>query len=239
MATETHKTTTDKYGNKLTHVTKSNNPSRQGTYFFTSAPQPNVHSTMPSVVKTRQASPKAKLTAPKSKLAGKITKATPPGRAIKVGSSIKSHLPHSDKRTTPALVKATNHSPILAAEYGIVVLIITGKGISDIARIGYQTAISGIMLRFTAATALWFVLFLLASSKKGSAFAAWFGFLVVLGAVFDAVNSQSTTDLTSIIQGQPLTNSDGTLLVVDEKPSEFYETAGQVKPVTDTSGQAE
>lgn len=225
MATETHKTQTDRYGNTLGKVTKSNNPKRAGTTYFKAASQPSVHSSQPSV--NRQSKPiQAKSTAPKAKLSTRVGKAVPAGRAVSAGRKIAGNvkLPHSDKRTTPALVKVANRTPVLVAELGIAFLIIGINGASNIARDGYQKAISGIMLRYTALTGVFFILFLFTSSKKGSTFAAWFGALIVLGILFDAVNGKGITDLATVIKGNPLQDSSGDQLVVSEKPEEFYDT---------------
>lgn len=216
MATEKHTTKTDKYGNKLTHI-KSNNPSRNNTTSFKPAAQPSVHSTMPSVVKTH------KPVKPIAKIATK----TPPVRAATTARKIKSSvkLPHSDKRTKSALPRAVSHSPVLVAEFLLAILIIGFNGFSDIARNGYQTAMSGVFLRFTAVSGVFFVLFLLSGSKRGSTVAALFGGLVDLGILFNAVNKGAISDLTSVITGGGLPSTDKVTLLSDLKPNEYYETA--------------
>jgi hypothetical protein len=151
------------------------------------------------------------------------------GAATTAKSRVK--LPHADKRTAGAFGKAVNHSPILVAEFLVAMVIIGFQGISSVGRNGYQSAISGIMLRFSAVTAIWFILFLFASSKRGGTFAAWFGFLIILGILFDAVRKDAIKDMSNIISGQGI-GQDTKLLVQSEKPPEFYTEAVEIKSPT-------
>jgi hypothetical protein len=155
---------------------------------------------------------------------------TPQTKAIGTGLAAKDKLkfPHADQRTSSGIGKAVNHAPILVAELLAAYILIGFAGISSIAKDGYQNAVSGIMLRFSAVTAIWFVLFLFTGSKRGGTFAAWLGFLVDLGILYDAVNKGAIADMTGIITGGGL--ADKTKLVsASEKPQEFYTVPEEVK----------
>ncbi|HEX8763295.1 MAG TPA: hypothetical protein VF733_06100 [Candidatus Saccharimonadales bacterium] len=133
--------------------------------------------------------------------------------------------PHPDERTRSAL-KFTNKTPILLAEFLIAIVVIGIGTTGNIARNGYQKSISSTMLRFSAVTGIWFVLFLLSSSKRGSNVAVLFGALVDAGIIFDAVRNSSQQggvyDLVAMVQGQQLPGVDPTQLTAQEKPQEFY-----------------
>ena len=161
-----------------------------------------------------------------SSLAKSIGKGpTPQTKAIGAAAAAKGkvHLPHSDKRTASGFGKAVNHSPVLVAEFLAALILVGFQGMSGIAKNGYQHAISGILLRFSAITAIWFVLFLFASSKRGGTFASWFGFLIVLAILFDAVNKGSIKDLTGIVSGAGI-KEDPKLLSENLKAPEYYAT---------------
>jgi hypothetical protein len=64
---------------------------------------------------------------------------------------------------------------------------------------------SELIVRLTALTAIFFVLFLLAGTKAGKA-AMWFGLLVDLGIVFTATTQNVFADLASAVQGKPITD---------------------------------
>lgn len=220
-------------------VTASNDPNRPAgrTYFMTSTggsgrasnwTGSNVRTQYHSLSTGGRVSKSgARLKGASSPLAKKIGAATPQGRAAKAGSMAltKFHPPRSDKRTESP-IKFGNHTPALLAEYLVALALIGWSGTTKIANNGYQHAISGIMLRFTAVTMVWFVLFLMAAGKRSGTFAAWFGALIDLGILFDAVNSQSVANLTSVIKGQGL-NMDKTTLTDSLKPTEYYMTQGQ------------
>jgi hypothetical protein len=252
VATETHRTTT-KRGVSVTHIT-SNNPKRNNTVIAKPTAPPKAGNWGGSGVRTQYNSVKtgnrvsrsgANLgTSPSgrrltSKLVGDVAKATPAGRAAKIGSKVSGFsLPKSDKRTSSALGQAVNHSPVLLSEFLVAMVIVGAKGVTDIATTGYQKAITGIMLRYTAIIAIWFVLFLMSSSKRGSQFAMWFGLLIDLGILFDAVSGDAIANLTSIINGQGLPSQTVLLGDKDQKPTEYYST-GETTIVKPTSATTE
>lgn len=61
---------------------------------------------------------------------------------------------------------------------------------------------SKVLIRLTALTSLFFVLFLMSGSKRGGQFAIWFGLLVDLGIVFTAARGQAFTTLADEISGK-------------------------------------
>lgn len=93
-------------------------------------------------------------------------------------------------------------SGALFAEYfGGALVIATGlftKGPSK----GYLDTMAEIMMRLTALTAVFFVLFLMTGSKRGGQAAIWLGLIVDLGIVFTAARGQHFTTLASEIAGQ-------------------------------------
>jgi len=67
---------------------------------------------------------------------------------------------------------------------------------------GYLAVMPKIMIRLTALTAVFFVLFLMQGSKRGAQAAVWFGLLVDLGIVFTAAKSQTFSTTADIISGK-------------------------------------
>jgi hypothetical protein len=69
---------------------------------------------------------------------------------------------------------------------------------------------SELLLRLTALTMVFFVLFLLAGTKGGKA-AVWFGLLVDFGILFTAATENVLADTASVISGQPVGTNSTTL----------------------------
>lgn len=132
-------------------------------------------------------------------------------------------LPRSDKRRTSPLRKTANRSPVLVAEYFAAVLIIAISLFTRAGKEGYQNVISGIMLRLTALTGVFFVLFLMASGKRSGQVAALLGLLVDLGVLYEAVQKNVVADFASLIQGQGV-NVSGTVLASSTKEKEYHDT---------------
>jgi hypothetical protein len=61
---------------------------------------------------------------------------------------------------------------------------------------------SKVMMRLTALTAVFFVLFLMTGSKRGGQVAIWFGLLVDLGVIFTAARGQTFTSISDMISGK-------------------------------------
>jgi len=93
-------------------------------------------------------------------------------------------------------------SGALFAEYFGGAFIITIELFTKAPTEGYSTVMSRVLIRLTALTSLFFVLFLLSGSKRGGQFAIWFGLLVDLGIVFNAARSQTFSTLSDEISGQ-------------------------------------
>lgn len=93
-------------------------------------------------------------------------------------------------------------SGALFAEYFAGAFIISMELFTKSATAGYTTTMSRILIRLTALTSLFFVLFLMTGSKRGGQFAIWFGLLVDLGIVFTAARGQSFTTLADEISGK-------------------------------------
>lgn len=87
----------------------------------------------------------------------------------------------------------------LFAEYFAGALIITFQLFTDTPSRGYLPTVSKVMMRLTALTAIFFVLFLMQGSKRGAQFAVWFGLLVDLGVIFTAARSQTFSTMADMI----------------------------------------
>lgn len=127
-------------------------------------------------------------------------------------------LPKSDKRTSSAV----NHGPVLIAEFvlGLVIIIITT--ITSSAKSTYQEAMATAMLQSTALTGVFFILFLVASGKRASQAAAWFGAIVDLGILFNAVNQGAINQFGSLVAGKGVSN---VTLISQKTVPEFYSTS--------------
>lgn len=94
------------------------------------------------------------------------------------------------------------HTSSIFAEYIVAVVIISlGIFVRGGAQ-GYTVVISNVMMRLTALTAVFFVLFLMAGSKRGGQAAMWFGLLVDLAIVLQAARSQTFSTTADIIAGK-------------------------------------
>lgn len=121
-------------------------------------------------------------------------------------------LPRSDKRRSSPLRKVANKTPVLVGEYIACVLIIGSELITQTARNGYQKTIASVMLRLTALTGVFFVLFMFATGGgRSSEFAAWFGLLIVIATILDASNKGTIMDMGDLLTGTALTDQ-GTVL---------------------------
>jgi hypothetical protein len=90
-------------------------------------------------------------------------------------------------------------SGALFAEYFAGALIISFDLFTETPTKGYVPTISKVMMRLTALTAIFFVLFLMQGSKRGAQLAVWFGLLVDLGVVFTAARKQTFSTMSDII----------------------------------------
>lgn len=93
-------------------------------------------------------------------------------------------------------------SGALFAEYFGAVLVITLDLFTKSATAGYLPTMSKVMMRLTALTAVFFVLFLMTGSKRGGQAAIWFGLLVDLGVIFTAARGQVFTTTADEISGK-------------------------------------
>lgn len=93
-------------------------------------------------------------------------------------------------------------SGALFAEYFAAALVITFDLFVKSPTEGYLSTMSKVMMRLTALTAVFFVLFLMTGSKRGGQVAVWFGLLVDLGVIFTAARRQSFTDIADMISGK-------------------------------------
>jgi hypothetical protein len=133
-------------------------------------------------------------------------------------------LPKADQRSTSFIKRAGNHSPALAAEFIIGLLIIVMSTVSNTAKSDYQSAMAKAMLQGSAFIAVFFVLFLMAAGKRGSEAAAWFGALVDLGILFTAVNGNAIQDFSDLVQGKGITDAQ---LLSATKVDEYYQTSAE------------
>ncbi len=87
------------------------------------------------------------------------------------------------------------HTGALFAEYFAAALIIVLALFTETATKGYSATISKVMLRLTALTMVFFVLFLMQGSKRGAQAAIYLGLLIDLGVIYSAAQEQlfSTT----------------------------------------------
>lgn len=90
----------------------------------------------------------------------------------------------------------------LFAEYFGAGLVISFELFAKSAGEGYMATMSKVMMRLTALTAVFFVLFLMTGSKRGGQVAVWFGLLIDLGVVFTAARGQSFTTIADMISGK-------------------------------------
>jgi hypothetical protein len=93
-------------------------------------------------------------------------------------------------------------SGVLFAEYFGGALIISLELFTQGATKGYPASIARVMMRLTALTAVFFVLFLMQGSRRGAQAAVWLGLLVDLGIVFTAARGQTLKTTADIIAGQ-------------------------------------
>jgi hypothetical protein len=141
------------------------------------------------------------------------------------------NLPTSDKRRTSPFRKVTSRAPALFAEFLVAVVIISISLFTETKDRGYQTVMAEVMMRLSALTAFFFVLFLLTSSKRGGEFAMYMGLLVDIGILYRAVQKGNLTNFTSAISGQGIEQGTPSLAAdITEKPQEFHETPGLVNP---------
>lgn len=100
----------------------------------------------------------------------------------------------------------------LLAEYFVGVLILCIGGLTKGPTAGYTDAMSELLLRLTALTGVFFVLFLMTGSEQGGKAAAWMGLLVDLGILYTATKANTITAISAVMRGQP-TGVDETTLV--------------------------
>lgn len=103
----------------------------------------------------------------------------------------------------------TNGAPLLAEYIGGVIIICLGTLTQGPSK-GYANAMSELLLRLTALTTVFFVLFLLAGTKAGKA-AVWFGLLIDLGIVFTAAQHNVLSDTATLISSSTVSGGTATL----------------------------
>jgi hypothetical protein len=96
------------------------------------------------------------------------------------------------------------HTGALFAEYFAAALIISLALFNETQTKGYSATISKVMIRLTALTAVFFVLFLLQGSKRGAQAAIWFGLLIDLGVIFTAAREQLFSTVATEVSGAGL-----------------------------------
>jgi hypothetical protein len=69
---------------------------------------------------------------------------------------------------------------------------------------GYLPVMGKTIIRLTALTAVFFVLFLMQGSRRGAQAAVWFGLLVDLGIIFTAARGQTLSSMADVISGKGL-----------------------------------
>jgi hypothetical protein len=115
------------------------------------------------------------------------------------------------KQAHSALIGRENGG-VLLGEYLIGGLVIVVSVFTKGTGKGYTDTVSEILLRLSALTAAFFVLFLLANNAKAGKAVAWFGLLIDVGIIFTAYQESEFTVLTDIIKGNP-TGVDQTVLL--------------------------
>ena len=164
-----------------------------------------------------------KTAVPETRIASKATRISLPKTGIPAGL-------RSDKRTASPFKRASNHAPVLVAEFIIALLIIGITATTSNAKSTYHEAAATAMLQGSATCVVFFLLFLLAAGKRGSEAAAWFGALVDLGILFNAVNQNALGNFASLVQGQGLPTPP--TLVSQKTVPEYYSTSGNWTDVT-------
>lgn len=122
------------------------------------------------------------------------------------------------------VLSGREHGGVLIAEFIAAVLIMVIGTLTRGPGKGYQVVMSELVIRLTALSMVFFVLFLLAPTKAGKA-AMYFGLLVDLGVLLTATQQGVISDLASVVQGQPLKDATGnpvdtTALTADETEPE-------------------
>jgi hypothetical protein len=95
-----------------------------------------------------------------------------------------------------------SHSGILFAEYIGGAVVISLELFTQGANRGYTASMSRVMIRLTALTAVFFVLFLMQGSRRGAQAAVWFGLIVDMGIVFTAGRGQTLSTTADIVSGK-------------------------------------
>jgi hypothetical protein len=99
-------------------------------------------------------------------------------------------------------VASSPASGALFAEYFAGAFVISVSLFTKSGQDGYLPTMSKIMMRLTALTAVFFVLFLMTGSRRGGQIAMWFGLLVDLGIIFTAAKGETFTTLSDMISGK-------------------------------------
>jgi hypothetical protein len=136
------------------------------------------------------------------------------------------NLPRTDKRRRGPFSKSSDRSPVLIAEFLGGAALITITLFTRGGKQGYQSIMTDLMIRLSALTAIFFVLFLMSGSKRGSQAASAFGALIDLGILYAAAQKQDVSTFVNLITGKGDTS--GTTLAADitEAPTEYHETDG-------------
>lgn len=128
---------------------------------------------------------------------------------------------HKGKKTSwgdafGSLSGKSDGGPLLAEYIAAIVIIFLGTLTRGPGK-GYSAVMSELMLRLTAVTTVFFILFLFAGTKGGKA-AVWFGLLIDLGIIYTASSQDVIVNLTSALKGQPTGVDDATLISNTDVP---------------------
>lgn len=125
-------------------------------------------------------------------------------------------------------------SGALFAEYFAAALVITLDLFVKSPSEGYLSTMSKVMMRLTALTAVFFVLFLMTGSKRGGQVAVWFGLLIDLGVIFTAARRRSFTDIADMVSGKgtgiTLTDATNKLTAPHPEPPQLPDELTQAQP---------
>lgn len=124
------------------------------------------------------------------------------------------------------------HTGALFAEYFAAAVVISLALFTETATQGYSATISKVMIRLTALTSVFFVLFLLQGSKRGAQAAIWFGLLIDVGVVFTAARGNLFTTVATEVSGTGLSSQGITL----DSAGNLDNGGGGIKPPVTPAG---
>jgi len=154
------------------------------------------------------------------------------GRTAAAATATGSGSPSTRTRTRsrkrgPSLksISGKTYGGTLLAEYFIAAFVISFTLFTKGPSKGYQDTITNVILRLSALTAVFFILFLVASSERAGKAAMWFGLLIDLAVVLNAYKDDFFTGFKSIATGQPMAVDTATLTastnLTDPQPTQL------------------